>query len=291
MNIPPLIPILAVILILLVVGYSLTLLGWLKSGLTTPELRQRQRRVRMFAACVVFLLLGFAIVFWIFSASGRIGAGPGAELIPLGAIVCLVGVISVRGLWFLTGYRWLHSVSYRVTLQAGIVAIVSVATALVLKHVPGPTLVYLLVFAFLAAMVALGSFFLERLLPDSEDMLSLIADLRESEATIDEKTNKAVEALKDASRLALELEQSIRGRAEKVNALRQESERYSEMVKVDAEAADKLLDEVFRKIKQRAERELWVNIAINIVIGLGTGTVLFVIGLNWTLHIKGWLGI
>jgi|GEM_PF-4565788 len=286
-----LIAVLATILILLVVGYSLVLLGWQRMGLTGPELRQRQRRVRMFAAVIVFLLWGFALTYWGLSATGKIGTGPGPDLVPLGAIVCLVGVIAVRGLWFLTGFRWLNSVSYRVSLQAGIVAIVSALTAFELGAVSGPTFVYLLVFAFLSAMVSLGSFFLERLLPDSEDMLGLIVGLQESQPAIDEKTKKAVAALKDAARVVVELEQSITERSERVNALRQESERYAEIRKVDAGAANALFDEVLLKIDKRAQRERWVSIVINLAVGLMTGSLFFVIGLSWNPYIKRWLGL
>jgi hypothetical protein len=122
-------------------------------------------------------------------------------------------------------------------------------------------------------------------------MLGLIVDLQESQSTIDEKTNNAVQALRDAARLVVELEHSIRGRSEKVNALRQESERYSEIVKVDAGAADALLQELLLKIDKRTQRERWVNVGINIAIGLGTSSLFFVIGINWSPHIKSWLGI
>ena len=283
--------VLAMILILLVVGWGLVLQDWKRRGYTGSDLRQRQRRVRAFAAVVVLMILSFAIGYWRLLASGATGTGPGTYLIPLGAIVCLVGVISVRGLWFLTRLRWFNSVSNRVSLQAGFVAFVSAWTAFDLKDVPDPAFAYLLVFAFLAAMVALGSFFLELLLPDSEDMLGLIVDLQESQTMIDEKTNKAVEALKDAARLVVELERSIKGRSEKVNALRQESEKYSEMVKVDAGAANALLEEVLVNIDLRANRERWVNLGVNVAIGLGTGSLFFVIGLFWNTYIKGWLGI
>ena len=283
MNIRLVVGVLGIILIVLVVGYSLTLRGWQKAGLTGSKLRQRQRSVRRFAAVVVFLLLGLATFYWGLSAFGKIGAGPGIDLIPLGAIVCLVGVISVRGLWFLTGFRWLKSVSYRVSLQAGFVAIISAVTAFNLRNVPGPTFLYLLIFAFLAAMVALGSYFLELLVPDSENMLELVGDVGESQTTVEEKTQKAVEALKDVSHLLAELEHSIIERSESVNALRQKSEKYSEMVKVGEEAANALLQELVSKLDLRTRRER--------AISLGSGLLFLVIALLWDPYIKRLFGI
>lgn len=162
---------LALGLILLLATYPLTLFVWQRQGLTGSELRQRQRRVRKFSAVLVFVLLAVALVYWRLWAAGIVGTGPGISgisLIPLAALVCLIGVVSVRGLWFLTEFHWLNSVSYRVSLQAGIVGIVSAVTAFDLKDVPGRNFGYFLALAFLTAILALGSFFLERLLPDED---------------------------------------------------------------------------------------------------------------------------
>jgi len=188
--------VLAVILITLVVGWSITLFRWQKKGYGGSELRRRQGRVRRVAAIVVFLLFAIATVSWRLLASGRVGPGRGIYLLPFAAIVCLVGVIAVRGLWFLTspyqGLRWLRSVSNRVSLQAGIIVSVSLVTAIDMTAVVNDQLFFFcfVVFMFLTSMVALGSFVLEQQLPDTEDMLDFGPKEEKKQSKPEGKTKK-----------------------------------------------------------------------------------------------------
>jgi hypothetical protein len=272
--------ILALILILLIVGYGVVLHTWQRKGLTGPALRLRQAKIRKASAVVVFIILVIVIICWRALAEGLIPPGPGSALAPLAAIVCLIGVVEVRGLWYFTRpggkLPWLNIVAYRVPLQAAIIALVSVVTlwdfigfdaAAFSPQSNHLAINLLLVFVFLVVMVGVGEFYLQWILPNPEDMRDLIT-------TIDERTKTAVDALKGASQLVSELENTLEERTIKLNTLRQEVEEYSALAAVEEEKAKVIIQRLELAINKGKGQERWVSLLIN----LAAGVILFVLG-------------
>jgi hypothetical protein len=283
----------AIILILLVLGWGFLLRYWQRT-LDGPELRARQARGRKRSAVVVFVILVGTIIYWRLLAANLLAPGPSSVLIPLAAIVCLIGVVAVRGLWYFTRpdgkLPWLNTVAYRVPLQAGIIAIVSLLTLWDFRNLPAAVAFsaesnqlaanVFLVFAFLVTILGIGEFFLQRILPNSEDMQDLIT-------TIDERTNKAVEALKGASQILAELESNLQDRKGKLNTLRQEVDEYSILSKVEDEKAKAVIHRLEQLMKKDKAAERWISLLIN----LAAGSILFVLGLLLSSYFKKLLGI
>jgi hypothetical protein len=266
--------VLAIILILLVVGYGFVLHIWQRKGLTGPALRLRQARIRKASAVVVFIILVIVVICWRALAEGWIPPGPGSALAPLAAIVCLIGVVEVRGLWYFTRpggkLPWLNIVAYRVPLQAAIIAIVSIFTLWDFVGLGSTAfspesnrlaINLLLVFVFLVVMVGIGEFFLQQILPNPEDMRDLIT-------TIDERTKTAVDALKGASQLVSELENTLEERTLRLDKLRQEVEEYSALAAVEEDKAKVIIQRLELAINKGKGQERWVSLAINLVAGL-----------------------
>src|SRR5262245_57323191 len=95
------------------------------------------------------------------------------------------------------------------------------------------------------------------------DIYDLIVDLRKSRTSIDEKIEKALESLRDASKLVEELEQSLEERTKKLNALRQEVERYSKLAEVEEDKAKAIVQQLELSISKGRNVERWVSLGIN----------------------------
>src|SRR6266446_3721901 len=152
------------VLSLLFAGGWAVIRYWQGKGLDATELQRRRGRVRIWAGVTCLTVLTLTIVGWRLWVAGVFGPGPGFFLIPLGAIVSFLGVISVRGLLFLASsptsrLQWLNSSRHWVSLPVAFVGIVSFVTVADVRGVVDPTtFLVLLSFAALTTLVALGYF-------------------------------------------------------------------------------------------------------------------------------------
>ena|ERR1041385_2210085 len=153
-----------VVFSLLLVGGWAVIRYWQGKGLDAIELRRRRERIRILAGVTCLTVVTLTILGWRLWVAGIFGHGPGSFLIPLGAIVSLLGVMSVRGLGFLVSsptsrLQWLNSPRHRVSLQVAFVGIVSFVTVADIRGVVDPTTVLVLLsFAALTTLVAIGYF-------------------------------------------------------------------------------------------------------------------------------------
>src|SRR5437867_1746241 len=129
MSFPLALAVFAILLLLLGGGWAMNRY-WQGKGLSATELPGRRRRIRTWAGLTCLTVLTLTIVGWRLWAAGIFGRGPGLFLIPLGAIVSFLGVISVRFLAALPikGLQWLNSSRNRVSLQVAFVVIISFVT-------------------------------------------------------------------------------------------------------------------------------------------------------------------
>lgn len=72
-----------------------------------------------------------------------------------------------------------------------------------------------------------------------------------------------------------ELEQSLEERSEKMNFLRQEVERYSQLAEVEEEKAHAILQQLELTMNKGKNQERWVSLIINLVAGI----IIFVLGI------------
>jgi ABC-type multidrug transport system fused ATPase/permease subunit len=123
------------------------------------------------------------------------------------------------------------------------------------------------------------------LLPGPE-IVNLIVDLKRSRTTIDEKIEKATQSLQEASLLIEDLEQSLTERAGKLNVLREEVEKYSQLAEVEENKANAIIQQLEVALNKGRNRERWVSLVINLIAGI----IIFILGIFLGPSISKWLG-
>ena len=106
------------------------------------------------------------------------------------------------------------------------------------------------------------------------ELYDLVVDLRASRTEVETKVEEALESLRSASRLVSELEDTLQERTEKLEALRVEVDRMSELAAVEEEKAAPLLKELENLVDKGRGRERAVAFIINIIAGI----VIFILG-------------
>ena len=113
----------------------------------------------------------------------------------------------------------------------------------------------------------------------------LFRDVLKSQSDVDVQIAKALNSLKNTSDLITHIEDSLRERSEKLEALRKEHERYSQLAQIDAKKAEALLSQIETTLGRNAKKERWIAFLINIIAGL----ILFVLGVVLSDSLKTWL--
>jgi len=101
------------------------------------------------------------------------------------------------------------------------------------------------------------------------EIIDLITDLKRSQISIDEKIRVASVSLHETSLLLEELEEGLKDRAEKLASLHEEYERYSKLAQLEQDKAEPLLQQVQNVVDKNTYRERWINLILNICVGLG----------------------
>ncbi|MNP16281.1 hypothetical protein D3C76_1086710 [compost metagenome] len=114
-------------------------------------------------------------------------------------------------------------------------------------------------------------------MPD-EVYKELTEELKGTKLVIDRKIESAFTSLSETSSLLNELEALLKERTEKLNQLRNEYEKYSELALVEQKKAEAVVLQIRDSLNQGRNIERWVGFAINIFAGI----ILFVLGI--------WLG-
>ena len=102
----------------------------------------------------------------------------------------------------------------------------------------------------------------------------LLEDLRESQSELDEEVQQAIASLQHSSQLVAHLEQGVRERTEKLERLRAEYDRYSQLAEIEADKAKALIEELSLTLGKSQKRERWVAFGINLI----AGAIIFVAG-------------
>jgi len=124
------------------------------------------------------------------------------------------------------------------------------------------------------------------ILPGPE-LYDLIYDLKRSRNSIDEKIEKASQSLHETSELIEEIEQSLNERVEKLNSLREEVERYSQLAEVEEDKAQAIVKQLELTLNKGRNRERWVSLIINLIAGI----IIFALGIFFGPTINKKLGI
>lgn len=122
------------------------------------------------------------------------------------------------------------------------------------------------------------------ILPGPE-LYDLLRAVKKSQGDVDAQVAEALESIKSTSELVARLESSLKERSEKLEALRKEHDRYSELAQIEAKKAEALLSQIETTLGRNVGRERWIAFLINIIAGL----ILFVLGVVLSDPLKDWL--
>lgn len=124
------------------------------------------------------------------------------------------------------------------------------------------------------------------LLPGPE-LYDIIKDLTQSRDSSSEKIEKAYNSLRETSKLISELEESLNERTKKLDILRKEYKRYSELAELGEIKARALIQQIEASLGKTRNREHWVSLIINLIAGI----IVFIFGILLSPIIRTWLGM
>jgi hypothetical protein len=117
------------------------------------------------------------------------------------------------------------------------------------------------------------------------EIYRLVVDLKGSRTSIDQKIEEAARSLQEASRLINDLEGTLAERAEKLNKLRTEVEKYSQLAEIEESKAKAIVQQFEAALARGRGTERWVSLAINLVAGL----IIFALGVLLGPSVSSWL--
>jgi hypothetical protein len=106
------------------------------------------------------------------------------------------------------------------------------------------------------------------------ELYDLLGEVKKSQDDIDSQVTEAIESIQKTSVLVTRLEDSLKERAGKLEDLRKEHDRYSQLAKIEATKAEALLGQIEATLGKNQGRERWISFWINIAAGL----VIFILG-------------
>ncbi|MGN4756446.1 hypothetical protein ACTFRK_11210 [Bacillus cereus group sp. MYBK227-2] len=110
-------------------------------------------------------------------------------------------------------------------------------------------------------------------------------ELHESEVSIDSKIEKVNASLKETSQIIKELEIELTERAQRLDLLQIEYERYSKLAAIEQEKASALLSQVDHSVNKGKRSERWAGFWISTLSGL----FIFILGLILSPILTPWI--
>ncbi len=102
------------------------------------------------------------------------------------------------------------------------------------------------------------------ILPGPE-LYDLLNEVKNSRSELDQKVEKAASSLNEASHLVSELEKALTERMEKVNKLRDEYSKFSELAEIEEKKAEALIKQIQATVHQGKTKERLFAFGINII--------------------------
>jgi hypothetical protein len=112
-----------------------------------------------------------------------------------------------------------------------------------------------------------------------------LEDFKKSQSDFDRQVVAAIEGLCSTSVLVTELQQGVEERMAKLQQLKAEHEKYSQLTQIEAEKAKALLQQVEESLGKEQRKERWIALAMH----LGVGFLFFALGVGVGDPLKGWL--
>ena len=117
------------------------------------------------------------------------------------------------------------------------------------------------------------------------EMDALFAYIRRSQTDFDRQVSEAVQALHNTSELVSTLQQRVEERMAKLQAVREDHERYSQLANIEAKKAEALLKQVGATLGKEQRKERWIALGMH----LGVGFLFFMLGVIASDSFKAWV--
>lgn len=117
------------------------------------------------------------------------------------------------------------------------------------------------------------------------ELFDIFDELRKSRTSIDDKVAKATQSLHETSTLIQELEEELKGRTQKLEYLRDQVKRYSDLAEIEEAKARALLKEVQTVVNRGKGIERFISLLISLV----AGVLIFLFGIMVGPKITSWL--
>ena len=118
------------------------------------------------------------------------------------------------------------------------------------------------------------------------ELYDFVKDMGKSRTDLDDKITYAQKALVETSEIIAELESGLKDRVAKVQRLKEEFAKYSELAEIEEEKAKAIIQQIDTSIGRNRGRERFIALALNVLAGL----IVFGFGVAFGPSLQKWLG-
>jgi hypothetical protein len=122
------------------------------------------------------------------------------------------------------------------------------------------------------------------LFPAGPEVYDLLKAVRQSQNDFDQQVTEAAEGLQKTSELITALEQGVKERMSKLEKVRQDYDKYSELAQIESKKAEALVKQIEFALGKEQRKERWIALAMH----LGVGFVFFALGVTVSDLFKAW---
>jgi hypothetical protein len=116
------------------------------------------------------------------------------------------------------------------------------------------------------------------------ELFDVVRNIQNSQTAFDQQVTEAVNALQNTSALIATLQEGVTDRMVKLEELKKEHEKYSQLAQIEAKQAEVLINQVKDTLGAEQTKERWIALAMH----LGAGVLFFVIGVLASDPFKAW---
>ena len=102
----------------------------------------------------------------------------------------------------------------------------------------------------------------------SPELYDLLIDIRRSRSDLDQQVEEAIESLQQSSQLVSQLEQGLHEHSEKLNQLRNEYNRYSQLAEIEGKKVEALVQQLEVTLGKERGKDRWFDIVLNLYLVL-----------------------
>jgi hypothetical protein len=116
------------------------------------------------------------------------------------------------------------------------------------------------------------------------ELYDLLRDLQKSQADFDQQVTEAVGSLRNTSALVSRLQEGVEERMEKLQQVRQEYDKYSQLAQIEGKKAEALVSQFKTTVEEQQRKERRIAFGMH----FGFGLLFFVLGIVASDSVKGW---